>query len=215
MSAVSRVSGQPMNAAIILAAGASTRLGQPKQAILIEGQSLLRRAAQAALGAPVWPVVVVIGTGAQSLRSLLASLPVIVAENHAWQEGMASSIRCGLAAARSFSPRLHGVIIAPCDQPALAVRHFEGLLPQPPRPHPGVSATRYADKLGAPVWFSAAWFDRLARLEGDQGARQLLRNLPADEITVQDCPELALDIDTPDDLAHVRRLGASSRLPLA
>ncbi|MFZ9746982.1 MAG: NTP transferase domain-containing protein, partial [Opitutaceae bacterium] len=104
---------------IILAAGASTRMGQPKQLLEVGGQPLLLRAVAAALAAPVWPVVVVLGAHAAVLRPLLAPQPVLVVENAAWAEGMASSLREGVAALAQFSRRLEAAVVVLADQPAL------------------------------------------------------------------------------------------------
>ncbi|MEI6051730.1 MAG: NTP transferase domain-containing protein, partial [Opitutaceae bacterium] len=92
--------------AIILAAGASSRLGSPKQLLLLDGQPLVTRAAQAALTAGAWPVVVVLGAHAEKIRPALARLPVIVVENAAWPEGMAASIRTGITTLGQFSRTL-------------------------------------------------------------------------------------------------------------
>ena len=116
---------------VILAAGASRRMGSPKQLIEIDGRPLLVRAIEAALTAPVWPVVVVLGANADALRPLLARYPVLIAENPAWPEGMASSIRAGVTLLRQFSRALEGTVITVCDQPALAARHLTALLDAP------------------------------------------------------------------------------------
>src|ERR1700679_1330829 len=89
--------------AVILAAGASRRMGRPKALLEIGGRALVVRAAEAALAAPVWPVVVVLGAEASKIRPVLARLPVLIVENPAWAEGMASSLRTGLATLRQFS----------------------------------------------------------------------------------------------------------------
>ena len=90
---------------MILAAGASTRMGVPKQLLDVEGRPLLLRAVDAALASPVWPVVVVLGANAEKIRPILARLPVLVTENAAWAEGMAASIRAGVTTLRvAFGP---------------------------------------------------------------------------------------------------------------
>ena len=92
---MSAVVNQPLRfGAIILAAGASTRMGSPKQLLPLNGRPLLTGVVEAALAAKVWPVVVVLGAHAEKIRPLLARHPVLIAENPAWAEGMASSLRC-------------------------------------------------------------------------------------------------------------------------
>ena len=86
--------------AIVLAAGASSRMGAPKQLLPIDGVPLLARTVEVLLATPVWPVVVVLGANADAMRPLLARYPVLIADNPAWPEGMASSIRAGITTLR-------------------------------------------------------------------------------------------------------------------
>src|SRR4051812_6293642 len=92
--------------AVILAAGSSTRMGQPKQLLELGGKTMIVRAAEAALASSAWPVVVVLGSNAEKIRPALARLPVLIVDNEAWPEGMASSIRIGIATLQQFSRRL-------------------------------------------------------------------------------------------------------------
>src|SRR6188508_2888110 len=106
--------------AVILAAGSSRRMGTPKQLLAVDGRPLLVRAVEAALASPAWPVVVVLGAEAEKIRPTLAHLPVLVAENPAWAEGMAASIRAGVTTLQQFSRALDAALIALCDQPAFS-----------------------------------------------------------------------------------------------
>jgi len=101
--------------AVILAAGASRRLGRPKQLVALEGETLLRRAARAAL-AGCAPVLVVLGSGADAMAANLAGLPVMLVGNAAWETGMASSIRAGI---RALPAGAAGVLFLVCDQIAV------------------------------------------------------------------------------------------------
>ena len=92
--------------AVILAAGESARMGTPKQLLALDGQPLLVRAIEAALASAAWPVVVVLGAHEEKIRPVLARLPVLVADNPAWSEGMASSIRVGVTTLQQFSRAL-------------------------------------------------------------------------------------------------------------
>src|SRR5258708_4158463 len=107
--------------AVILAAGESSRMGTPKQLLLIDGQPLVVRAVEIALASAAWPVVVVLGAHAEKIRPLLARLPVLLADNPAWSEGLASSIRAGVTTLRQFSRQLDAALVALCDQPAFSV----------------------------------------------------------------------------------------------
>lgn len=190
----------PRHGIIILAAGASTRMGRPKQLLELEGRSLLLRAVEAALAAPVWPVVVVLGANAEAIRPSLARLPVLIAENPAWAEGMASSIRAGVATLRQFSRSLDGTVIALCDQPAFSAGTIQRLREAQRATGAGIVAARYGGRSGAPALFSREHFPALAALTGEAGARGLLHG-EAGAVATVDLPELARDLDTPEDYA--------------
>ena len=185
--------------AIILAAGASIRLGQPKQLVLIDGEPLLLRAVDAALGSDAWPVVVVLGAHAEKIRPLLARRPVLVAENPAWAEGMASSIRTGIETLCQFSRALDAALIALCDQPAFSADIIARLVATQRATSRSIVAAHYSGRLAAPALFLRQHFPSLTALTGEAGARALLHSA-SNEIAGVDLPELARDIDTPADL---------------
>lgn len=195
--------------AMVLAAGASSRMGSPKQALEIDGVPLLVRTVETLLTAPVWPVVVVLGANADRLRPLLARYPVLIADNAAWPEGMASSVRTGITTLRQFSRDLTGAVITVCDQPALGPRHLTALLAAAADSDRTMAAARYRDRLGVPAYFGRDHFSALQALTGEEGARTLLNRDPA-RVAAVDLPELALDLDTPADYAALR---AKSRAP--
>lgn len=186
--------------AVILAAGASTRMGEPKQLLPLDGQPLLVRTVTAALASPAWPVVVVLGAHAEKIRPVLAPYPVLIAENPAWTEGMASSLRAGIDTLRQFSRSLDAALIALCDQPAFSAEVVTRLVAAQRASGRTIAAARYAGRLGAPALFLRAHFPALAALTGEQGARTLLSSL-VDHVEPVDLPELAVDLDTPADYA--------------
>ena len=190
--------------AIILAAGASTRMGQPKQLLPLAGQPLLLRAVDVALGSSAWPIVVVLGANADSIRPLLARLPVLVVENSAWVEGMASSIRTGIAVLQQFSRSLDAALVALCDQPAFSPAVIERLVAERHATGRSIVAARYQNRNGAPALFCREYFPTLAALTGEEGARSLL-NANADRVASVELPELAQDLDTPEDYAAAQR----------
>lgn len=192
-------SSSPRCGLVILAAGASRRMGSPKQLIEIDGRPLLVRAIEAALAAPVWPVVVVLGANAVAIRPVIGHLPVLVVENPAWSEGMASSIREGVATLRQFSRTLDAAVLALCDQPGFSAATVESLLAAHRATTRGIVAARYAGRLGAPALFAREHFAALTALTGEEGARDLLNADPA-RVAAVELPELARDLDTPADL---------------
>jgi molybdenum cofactor cytidylyltransferase len=186
--------------AVILAAGASTRMGVPKQLLEVAGRSLLLRSVEAALSAPVWPVVVVLGANAEKIRPALARLPVLVTENAAWAEGMAASIRAGVTTLQQFSRHLDAALIALCDQPAFSAEIIAQLIATQRASGRSIAAARYAGRNGAPALFRREHFSTLTSLTGEEGARALLNDDP-DRVSAIDLPALAVDLDTPADMA--------------
>lgn len=185
---------------MILAAGESTRMGTLKQLLLLDGKPLLVRAVEAALASPAWPVVVVLGAHAEKIRPVLARLPVLVVENPAWAEGMASSLRTGITTLRQFSRALDAALVALCDQPAFSVDTIAQLVAAQRATGRSIVAASYAGRHGAPALFRREHFAALAALTGEEGARALLNGDPA-TMTAVDLPALALDLDTPEDFA--------------
>lgn len=196
--------------AIVLAAGASSRLGRPKQLLEFAGRPLLVRTVQAALASPAWPVVVVLGAHAEAIRPVLAPHPVLIADNPAWAEGMASSLRAGIATLRQFSRQLDGALIALCDQPAFGPGTIDALLRAQRATGRSIVAARYAGRHGAPALFLRRHFPELGRLTGEEGARALLNQDPA-QVAAVDLPELALDLDTPADVAAWQAAGPGAQ----
>lgn len=186
--------------AVILAAGPSTRMGSPKQLLPVEGRPMVVRAAEAALGSPAWPVVVVLGADKERVRRELARLPVLAVENPAWAEGIASSIRAGIATLRQFSRSLEAALVALCDQPAFSAAAVGRLLEARRETGRSIAAARYGGRCGAPALFLRVHFPALAALTGEEGARTLIQALPG-EVAPVDLPELQADFDRPEDYA--------------
>lgn len=188
----------PTHGAILLAAGASRRLGRTKQLIEVDGEPLLRRAARALLATDPLDCVVVLGHDAERLGAALDGLPLrsVVADDHA--SGMSASLRAGIAA---LDARCGGALVALTDQPALRADHLLALR-DAWRAHPvRAAASAYADVLGVPALLPRAWFGDLMRLHGDVGARELLRSR---DIAAIAAPALARDLDTSTDLDAFR-----------
>jgi molybdenum cofactor cytidylyltransferase len=193
---------------VLLAAGASVRMGAPKQLIEVGGKALVVRAVEAALASAAWPVVVVLGANAEKIRPRLARLPVLIAENPTWGEGMASSLRAGVNTLRTFSRALDGALVAVADQPAFSAEVIARLVSEQRKTGRGIVAARYAGRLGVPALFGREHFAALTALTGEEGARHFLAG-HATETAAVDLPELGVDLDTPEDLA---RLGVSVRI---
>jgi molybdenum cofactor cytidylyltransferase len=196
--ATSPATGSALNAAaVVLAAGASQRLGQPKQLILWEGESLLRRSARFALEAGCFPVVAVLGFEAESIGAALAGLPIEAVVNPKWSSGMGSSLACGVAAARRARPEMDALLLLVCDQPRLTANHLRHLLARHAAGQAAITASAYAGRSGAPAVFASSLLSKLEQIEGDRGARDLILRHGAQTV---DWPDGACDIDLPEDL---------------
>jgi molybdenum cofactor cytidylyltransferase len=187
-------------AAILLAAGASTRLGQAKQLIVMDNESLLARTVRMALEAGCAPVIVVTGFEQEKMQAALAGLPVKFVHNPDWSEGMGSSLRCGV---RALDPGTHDALLLVCDQLALSTEFLRELLRVHLLREKPITAAHYDGRLGVPAIFSAAFFPRLCVVKGDRGARGVLES-HAKEVTAMDFPAGAIDLDTPEQLEHLR-----------
>jgi molybdenum cofactor cytidylyltransferase len=162
---------------LLLAAGASTRLGQPKQLLSYQGKTLLRHAAEVAAASPCRPLVLVTGALHAELLPEVAGLPFEIVRNDAWEEGMGSSIRCGLAALEALpeGASLAAVVVMLCDQPLLTPQILMQLVTQFQGTGQPVVASAYAGVRGVPALFSRAVFPELRALPSAAGARELLR----------------------------------------
>jgi molybdenum cofactor cytidylyltransferase len=187
--------------AIILAAGGSSRLGQPKQLVPYQGRPLLVKTVDAVLAARAAPVVVVLGAQAEKIRPVLNGLPVVIVENPSWANGMSSSLRAGLAALEATAPDIGAVLIALCDQPYFS-ENSVARLRAAHSSEKTIAATRHGENAGVPAIFSRRHFAELHALTGAEGARTIIAAHIAKTACVE-LPELALDIDTPADLERL------------
>ena len=195
-------------ACVLLAAGGSSRLGRPKQLVRRRGRPLLLRALEAACAAlhPGDRIVVVLGANALRLRRVLrraapvrqGELTVSVAYNARWAAGLAGSLRAGLDALPR-APRAALVLLV--DQPDVDAAALRRLLAAWRRRPTVPAAARYAGRAGVPAILPRSLWRALRALDGDAGARALLRG--ARELTLVDMPEAELDVDTPGDLARL------------
>ena len=202
--------------AIILAAGGSSRLGQPKQFLVHEGETLIRRAARAAIEGGCAPVVIVGGDENARILREVADLATQVVHHPAWQRGIGTSIRVGLAELRARAPGLNAVVVMVCDQPFVTASLIANLIARHAAHRSLNIACAYADTVGVPALFTRHFFRRLAALPDDSGARQLLAQWPHRTATIP-FSNGAIDIDTTRDcVAHLhgtetRPLSVSAR----
>lgn len=185
--------------AVVLAAGASRRMGSPKQMLDWEGVPLVRRAVDAARAVLGSRVVLVTGAGAGQLEAAISGTGARVVHNPDWARGLATSIRTGVQALPGDCRR---VIFTSCDQPGIGAAQLRRLL-LAAQDEDAVAAARYDDTLGIPACFPGRCFAALQSLEGDQGARSLLRG--DHRVIGVEMPEARWDLDCPADIPVVTR----------
>jgi molybdenum cofactor cytidylyltransferase len=188
---------------VVLAAGASSRLGSPKQLVTLGGRTLLRRAVETAVATGLGPVVVVLGAAADRCRPEVEGLDVAVVENAEWPSGMASSVRAGLAGVAAAAPDADAVLLTLCDQPFVTAELLSRLVSVRRETSASVVACEYAGALGVPALFGRELFGELAALEGESGARRVVARHAASARSVP-FPEGAVDVDTPRDVERLR-----------
>jgi molybdenum cofactor cytidylyltransferase len=191
-------------AAIVLAAGGSTRLGQPKQLLMHAGETLVARAIRFSAEAGADQTIIVLGAHAELICSTVDLKPAVQVVNSRWHEGIATSIHAGLQRLDAVAPETEGVLIMSCDQPQVTVDHLRTLIESfVAQAEPSIVASAYAGVLGIPALFPRMAFQHLRGLSGDKGARALLAEPPCPVIAVE-CPGGEIDIDTPVDLTMLQ-----------
>lgn len=192
-------SSKELTAILILAAGASTRLGQPKQQVIFRGVTLLAATVARACETGC-PVYVVLGADAEANKKLLEPFAVAVVVDAHWRLGMGHSLKAGLQALLRAQPALDAVIVSVCDQPFLTTSIFQLLLSQ----SAPLAACQYKHAWGVPARFSNAFFSELLGLGDEEGAKKILAR-HQHLLAFVSFPQGDLDIDTPADLLQLKQ----------
>ena len=180
-----------------MAAGASERMGRPKQLLHWHGQPLIAHSAQAALGAGLDPVVVVICHRAEEAGAALQALAVTIVENPAWPEGMSTSMRAGLSA---LPADVDAAILLLVDQPRLTSQHLQAMSDAYQASGKPIVVSAFHGQRSSPTLFDRALFGQLLRVTGDVGGRSVVDANPGLVETVEAADELTLfDVDTLED----------------
>jgi molybdenum cofactor cytidylyltransferase len=191
-------------AGIILAAGASRRLGTPKPLLSWKGETFVRHVVRTALHAGLSPVVLITGSSSDLVRDSIRDLPVNIAHNPEWETGQASSVRAGI---NTLPENVGGAIFLLVDQPQIPATLIRALYEKHSVELSPIIAPIIDGQRGNPVLFDRATFQDLIELQGDTGGRGIFSRYSIDWIEWQD-GDLLLDVDTDDD--YKRLLGLSS-----
>lgn len=191
------------HAAVLLAAGASERLGQPKQLLCRNGETLLHRMARLAASTTPATLVIALPAHAPAMAGMVRELPRVQIIHPEPGKAMGASLQAAAASVKGF-PR---VLVLGCDQPALDSPHLHALLDGATNSESGCAATVLSGTVGVPAVVPGSWFEELDPTAGNAGFRERLRALPRPNLALIHAPGLTLDIDTLDDLCTARRLG--------
>ena len=188
---------------IILAAGASSRLGTPKQLLKFQGKTLLRRAVDAAIETN-FKTVVVLGANFEAIKAEIEDLEIEICFNENWQDGMSSSLKTGLHKLLEIAPNLSAVIVSLCDQPFVNSKVFTDLAETYKKTNAPIVACEYGQTVGVPALFSSSVFDELLNLSSENGAKKIIKKYisKVEKISV---PQAEIDIDTHEDYQKILR----------
>lgn len=187
-------------------------MGEPKQLLRVRGKTLVRTAAEAAVGSGAKTVVVVTGASQHAVEQELRGLPVRLVHNPDYLDGMSTSLRTGL---RALRPETDACIVMLADQPFLGPAVLDALIATYRASGRSIVQASYRGKPGNPVLWDRMFFNELGRQVGDQGGRSILRER-ADQVAYCEIPDpmANVDVDTPDAYADVLRLaGEAAQAP--
>jgi xanthine dehydrogenase accessory factor len=189
-------------AAVILAAGASKRMGFPKLLLTYEGETLIHRSARLACEGQFDPVIVVVGAYGDKIAEAISDLPVTVVRNPCWRDGQGSSVRAGIGALADAG-HIDAAVLMVADQPFMRRKLLLELAAEyadlSPSARTGMAVVPDVQgRFGNPVLFDSSCFPLLSTLEGDRGARQILPRVTVVRMPVDDVHQFD-DIDTQED----------------
>ena len=197
-----------MISAILLAAGESRRMGEPKQLMPFGKSTVLGQAVDNLLKSAVDEVVLVLGHRAEEVTRAIASKPVKIAVNPDYPQGISSSIIAGLG---RVDRRAKAVMLALGDQPAVDSQTINSLVEAFIAHHRGIVIPVYRGMRGHPVIFAIGYKDELLELAGDAGGRVIIDRHPDDVLEVSVSNEgIFCDIDTMDDYRKAKKMGRLS-----
>jgi molybdenum cofactor cytidylyltransferase len=195
---VSMIENISQGAVLVLAAGAASRFGSAKQLFNWQGKTLVEHAVTQALSLSdeVW---VVTGAYQHEIEVTLAPYAVKTLWNPNWASGMGTSIAAGATALLSNKPLLPWLLVILVDQPFIPLEKLQLLVQTFQLQQKPVVAAYYQGRGGVPAVFGSSCFEKLTLLQGDQGARAVIRNASKEDICFVEIPEAANDIDHQED----------------
>jgi molybdenum cofactor cytidylyltransferase len=183
---------------IILAAGQSSRLGQPKQLLPYRGKTLLQHTIENALRIDAESVLVILGANNSLIRKEITYPNISIIENPYWESGIASSIKLGLNALLNMNPKTDAILLMVCDQPFIESAVLQRLLDAQNNTGQPIIGSSYDNTYGIPALFHSTLFPDLMELNGDHGAKKLFDKYKHQSFFVP-FDKGGIDIDTDED----------------
>ena len=191
-------------AVIILAAGRSARLGSPKQTLSYRGKTLLQHSIDTALESLGNPVIVILGSEKEIIEKDLDQTQIFIEENTSWESGMGTSISCGINKLELIAPDSEAVILMVCDQPFVSASLLNELINKYKETGKSIIACSYGNTLGTPALFHKSLFSELSALEGESGAKLLIKKYSQKTETVS-FDKGSIDIDTRENYRNLSK----------
>lgn len=194
----------------ILAAGSSSRMGEPKQLLRLGGETLLDKSVAAAINSRCSPIVLTLGANYREiLHKTELSKAVTVVINEQWQEGLSTSVRLAVEKATSLDPELAAIILMLCDQPFVTSSSINQLIDAQESSGKLIVTSHFGGVFGPPALFHRSLFGELTNISGDTGAKLIVQK-HLDQSTFVEFPPGSIDIDCPADLSAAEALLAGS-----
>ena len=187
-----------MTVCLLLAAGSSSRMGQPKMILPYKDKTFLQHIIDEVKAIKDTTLLIVTGCYHTLIEQSLIQQQIPLIKNDQWQDGMGSSIQTGMAYLMQHYPAATDVFILVCDQPFISATLLQQMMAAKEHTGKGIVACTYTSTIGTPVLFDKKYFNQLLLLQGASGAKKLVQQFEADTATVN-FPAGAMDIDTPED----------------
>ena len=190
---------------ILLAAGSSSRLGEPKQLVEFKGKTLLQNTMDCLSPFLFDCRILILGAQKEKIQKEIKTSGFEVLTNTSWKEGMSTSLKMGIDYIQKKYPQIENILIFLCDQPFVSKDLIQSLIDKHKNNNSGITASLYGDTLGVPVVFGSSFIPELLELSGDQGARKII-NKYKEEVEFVEFEKGEFDVDSPEDLKLLKEL---------
>lgn len=198
------MTGKEHIGAVILAAGSSSRLGEPKQLVTFKNRPLLQKMIDSCSPLDFSSKTIVLGANSNVIADRIHPGEFSFIKNEEWSEGIAGSIRKGLEFSLRQDPDIRHILFMLSDQPFVTTALLSRLLKSHFSKTKEITASSYKGDVGVPAIFSKAIYPMLMKLEGDQGAKKIMKQFP-EKVTTVPFEMGYFDVDTPEDQAELRK----------